>query len=139
MNIPAIGNDRALRNVLLGDTGYRLFTWDTYRTDRYGKSVLGYAFYEPGKDMPLFSGEDFHCAPGFPIDSDKALRSLLGFLTLKPGDTDPEFFADYTEEQRAFCERDAEQLQQWGFESCDVDDPEEWEAYCCFRDVEEGS
>lgn len=32
------------------------------------------------------------CAPGTPIDSDECLRNILGFLTLRPGNTDPDYF-----------------------------------------------
>jgi len=137
ITIPATDDDRVLRNVRLGETGYRLFTWDTYRTDRLGKSILGYAFFQPNQESPLFLGEDFACSPCHAIDSDTALRSLLGFLTLKPGDTDSEYFADYTEEQLAFCDGDAEELSQWSLEmSEDEESFAEWQAYCCFHDVE---
>lgn len=133
-SIPALDDDRVLRNVLLGNTGYRLLLWDTYKT-KWNKSLLGYALYEPGKDAPLFTGEEYGCAPGHAIDSDEALRALLGFLTLRPGDTDPEYFAEYTEAQRAFCDGDAEELSQWAFEESDVDRVEEWRDYCCFVDA----
>lgn len=103
---------------------FTLTTWDTGRTDEYGKSILGYrmtmtamertpiACVRPSgkKAIVLFEGEDFHCAPGYAIDGDKAIASLMGFLTLRPGDADPDYFADYTAEQRRFCEQHAETL-----------------------------
>ena len=62
-----------------------------------GKQNLKYYLFHEGK--LLFSGEDFKPSPIHDIDSIDSLVSLLGFLTLKRGDTDPEFFKDYTEEQ----------------------------------------
>jgi len=110
-----------LREVMLDDTGYVLVLWDTHRTDSYDKSILGYAFYEPagnGKLLPtpLFEGEDFAASPMDAIDSDETVRGLLGFLTLRPGDTDREYFASYTPEQMAFAEGPAEELQMFGME-----------------------
>lgn len=132
---------RVLRYVALGHTGYKLLTWDTGRPCRPGASQwgVGYRFTSPacqehadclastavgraclraraGNDVALFEGEDFGCAPGTSIDSDECLRSILGFLTLRPGDTDPDYFADYTEAQRAFAEGDAEDLVCWSID-----------------------
>lgn len=92
--------------------GYVLTTWDTGRTDSLGKSAVGYQFDDPHGET-LFEGEDFYCSPLHAIDSDEALRSLLGFLTLKPGDTDKEYFENYTPKQMAFAQGDAEYLQMY--------------------------
>ena len=40
---------------------YRLELYDTFRVDRYGKSVLAYRFFHRGR--PVFAGADFHCSP----------------------------------------------------------------------------
>ena len=103
-----------LRHVAL-EAGYELATWDTHRTDEMGKSVLSYRFTQNG--VTLFEGEDYHVAPSHAVDSDEALRALLGFLTLRPGDTDDEYFARYTPEQTAFAAGDAEMLQLYADES----------------------
>ena len=89
-----------------------LTTWDTFLSDSRGKSILRYRMvqHENGKAHVLFQGEDFHCSPMYAIDSDKALASLLAFLTLRPGDTDPEYFEKYTEKQLAYCALHAESL-----------------------------
>jgi hypothetical protein len=110
-----------LREVMLGDTGYVLVVWDAHRRGRDGKSVLGYAFYAPGASKPLFEGEDFS-TPGV-VDSDEVLRGLLGFLTLRPGDTDREYFASYTKDQLDFAETDAEELQMFAMEPDDEFEP----------------
>lgn len=122
IQIPPPDDDRRLRHVEID--GYELVLWDTHRTGyyvgRYGKSILGYAFGRKG-EAPIFIGEDFGCPPSYAVDSDASLRCLLGFLTLRPGDTDSEYFEKYTEAQKAFAEGDAEALQIWAME--EADDP----------------
>ena len=103
--IPAPDDPRILRHVAIGATGYRLLTWDTNRRDELGKSVLGYVF-GCAEQPRLFLGEDFSCSPGVPVDADATLRALIEFLTLCPGDTDPEYFDSYTMDQLAWCDSD---------------------------------
>lgn len=102
--------------------GYRLQTWDTYEQCKNGpQSRLAYRF--TGKDgLVLFQGDDFGCSPMAAIDSDDCLRSLLGFLTLRPGDTDDEYFDSYTPSQLKWAEECAEELSLWAME-----DPEDKE------------
>jgi hypothetical protein len=98
--------------------GFRLELFDTYRTDRYGKSVLGYEFYDHG--ALIFEGEDFHASPLHAIDGDEAVAGLLAFLSLRPGDTDPEWFEGYTPEQLAWVESGrAEEL---GYLQCELEE-----------------
>jgi hypothetical protein len=87
---------------------FRLVTWDTGRTGYGGKSLLGYLLTMDGR--ALFEGEDFGCSPMHAIDSDEAIEGLMGFLTLRPGDTDPDYFAGYSAEQLAYCAEHAEAL-----------------------------
>jgi hypothetical protein len=87
---------------------FELKLWDTYRTDRYNKSILAYELRDNG--TVIFEGEDFACSPCHAIDSDKCVASLLSFLSLRPGDTDPEYFESYTPEQMAWCRSRAEEL-----------------------------
>lgn len=86
--------------------------WDTHRLDSMGKSVLGYELRTHlGDDSSVtFTGDDFHCSPMHAIDSDDAVRALMSFLTLRPGDTDAEYFDGYTQEQMDFCRCHAEAL-----------------------------
>ncbi len=58
----------------------------------------------------LFEGDDFGPSPLHAIDSDASVRALMGFLTLRPGDTDAEYFDDYTDTQRDYCAQHAESL-----------------------------
>lgn len=74
-----------------------------------GKDRIGYRFYCMGK--LIFKGTDFGCSPMHAIDSLASMASLLSFLSLKPGDTDREWFATYNKRQLAFCQEYAEELQ----------------------------
>lgn len=96
---------------------FTLVTWDTGRIDGDGKSILGYEFRQHtaksgrhADTIVLFTGEDFCCSPLYAIDSDRCLATLLGFLTLRPGDTDTEYFDTYTAAQLAYCAEHAESL-----------------------------
>lgn len=85
---------------------FRLTMWDTYTTDHYGKSRLGYRMVSP-TGVVLFEAEDYCCSPLDAIDSDACVRGLLGFLTLQPGDIEDEYFESYSAEARAFSESHA--------------------------------
>jgi hypothetical protein len=89
----------SIRKVRHKESDMVLEVFDTFKTDNMGKSRLAYDFRKSGDEKPLFSGDDFFCGRFTAIDSDDCLVSLLGFLTLRPGDTDREYFDNYTEEQ----------------------------------------
>lgn len=63
-----------------------------------------------GKSVILFEGFDFGCSPQFSIDSDETIASIMNFLTLRPRDTDQEYFENYTPKQLAYCDEHAELL-----------------------------
>jgi hypothetical protein len=89
--------------------------WDTHRVDRMGKTTIGYRLGECPKGKTkskckiIFEGEDFHTPHS--ADGNQTVRGLMSFLTLKPGDTDAEYFKDYTPAQRAFARNHAEALE----------------------------
>jgi len=58
----------------------------------------------------IFSGADYGCPTHQAIDSDHCVEGIMGFLTLRPGDTDSDYFAGYTPEQVEFAETHAEAL-----------------------------
>ena len=99
---------------------FRLVTWDTGRTGYGGKHLVGYRLSESVGEpnavgnyaayTVLFDGEDFGCSPLHCIDSDQAVASVMVFLTLRPGDTDAEYFEGYTKRQLEFCSQHAEAL-----------------------------
>jgi hypothetical protein len=111
----------ALRYVLLGESGYVLFLWNTGRTNWIGQSCLGYVFWEPlPKKKPLFSGNDYFIGCFTCIDSEESLRGLVSFLSLRPGDTDDEYFKNYTDYQRQWAINHADDIMPW----TDQDEPE---------------
>lgn len=103
---------------------FRITTWDTHRTNNLGKCILGYELAMTSDhshhqsqhpmddvfDAILFTGEDFGCSPLHCTDSDNAVATLMGYLALRPGNTDAEYFANYTAEQLAYCDEHAETL-----------------------------
>jgi hypothetical protein len=88
--------------------GFRLSLYDPNRRDHLGKNVLAYRFTDHGK--LIFQGEDFACSPLHSVDSLETVYSLLTFLSLRSGDTDEEYFADYTPEQIEWRDSRAETL-----------------------------
>lgn len=95
---------QALRHVRL-ETGHTLRTWDTGAsrgTGMMARTRIGYELRSPAGAV-LFCGDDFAAGAAIAIDSDDALRGLCGFLFLRPGDTDREYFDGYTLEQLAFA------------------------------------
>lgn len=85
----------------------------TDRTDSRGCTYIGYELVEraPGEEpVVLFQGEDFCGSPMHADDSNETVASLMSFLTLRPGDTDADYFAEYTADQRAYCDEHAEAL-----------------------------
>lgn len=94
---------------------FTLYLYDLNFRDSAGRNAIGYrltskeyAKYPTAvfscltRDRAVFS----HCD----VDSDDAVKAVMGWLTLKPGDTDPDFFADYTPEQLAFASSHGETL-----------------------------
>lgn len=97
---------------------FRLGVEDTGIRGDYGKKVVAFdlVMIENGTETVLFEGDGAdsglhtHAAPL----SNEAIESVMGFLTLRPGDTDDEYFAKYTPAQREYAEAHAEML------SCEV-------------------
>lgn len=117
-DLPSVDDPNTLGAWWLDGTGYVLQTWDTGRRDARGQAVIGYAF-GIASHPPLFTGEDFSGSPSHSDDSEETVRCLLGFLTLRPGDTDADFFVGYTDAQLRFCETEAEYLSLWSTEADD--------------------
>jgi hypothetical protein len=91
---------------------FSLVMFDTYKLDNRGATLIAYKLtqHEKGKSLVIFEGSDFSSSPCHAIDSDDAVRGLLGFLTLRPGDTDPEYFEKYSPTQIVYCIQHAEAL-----------------------------
>lgn len=104
------------------------FCLTTYHTGlaRGGRERLSYRLTtrEEGRTRLLFAGDDYRPSRMHEADSDAAMLGLLEFLTLRPGDTDAEYFENYTEEQLAFARDHGEALY--------------FEATCRFEEAEDG-
>jgi hypothetical protein len=87
---------------------WKLRVYDLNKRNSLGKNVLGYEFYD--KKALIFKGEDFCCSPLHAVDSLNVVASILTFLSLCPGDTDAEYFEDYTQQQIEWRDQNAEML-----------------------------
>lgn len=87
---------------------FKLQVFDTGRRDWRGQSRLAYTFTDAGN--VIFESEDFAGSPLHADDSDATLAALLGFLSLRPGDTDREYFDRYTPEQLDWAMANGEEL-----------------------------
>ena len=100
--------------------GYYRLHMDCYTYDSMGKGVVKYALFEPFAKEPLFTGKDFHASPLHEPEGKHAMLSLMSFLTLQYGDTDDDYFKDYTTEQKLFAVSfECEQLK------CEISEREE--------------
>ena len=90
--------------------GYKLSLQSTCIRDEYDHTKVKYTFKSPNNEI-LFEGNDFGCPSQIKPESKESAIQLLGFLTLKPGDTDSDYFDNYTEAQLNFCNSsDCEEL-----------------------------
>jgi hypothetical protein len=93
--------------------GYELRLFDG-GTDSEGRDLLAYSFTD--RRFPdgrrLFTGADYRPSPLHAVDSLESIAGLLGFLSLREGDTDGEYFDTYNERQLAWRDSGrAEELQ----------------------------
>ncbi len=93
---------------------FTLLMWDENLPSHDGKTRITYQLWQVKTGTPckalLFEGNDFRCSPLDGIDSDDCVKILMGFLTLRPGDTDREYFQNYTPAQLEYCSQFAESL-----------------------------
>lgn len=69
---------------------------------------MSYKFWHRGQ--LIFSGDDFGCSPLHAIDSIECVASMLHFLSLRPGDTDKEYFDSYSPAQLEWANQWGEEL-----------------------------
>lgn len=72
------------------------------------KERMGYRFYTG--DTMIFEGVDFFVPLGMSRNMPRVALELLCFLTLREGDTDDEYFDDYTPEQLVWRDYYAEDM-----------------------------
>jgi len=109
---------RAVMRPYVDGPAFVLTMWDVNKRAPHGQHQCGYMLVHKGYGV-VFKGSDYGCAPMDCIDSERCVRGLLGFLTLKPGDTDPDYFADYTPAQLDFANQYGEVLSMY----CDEENP----------------
>lgn len=92
---------------------FTLETFDCGYCYRIQRDKIGYRLrqHDHGRTVVLFEGSDIGNSPMYCIDSDRTVAAVLVLLTLKPGDTDSEYFEHYTAAQLEFCDTHAEALE----------------------------
>jgi hypothetical protein len=90
-----------------------VFTLRMYEPTRWGRAGgerprIGYRLFMSGK--LLFEGDDYGPSQMHSWDGDESVEALMSFLTLRPGDTDADYFDKYTPGQLAYCSEHAEAL-----------------------------
>jgi hypothetical protein len=102
-------------NFRLTNAYFRLYLYDTFKDDSMGKRLLGYKLtmripkYDT-KHTTVFEGADIACSPLHAIDSDNAVKAVMGFLTLRKGDVESDYFENYNDIQKDFRDTYAESL-----------------------------
>lgn len=80
------------------------------QTDSMGKCRMAYQLMGLDNQV-IFEGDDFCASPMHSCDGIESALDLMGFLTLRKGDTDQDYFDSYTPQQLEFSEQNAEELQ----------------------------
>lgn len=102
-------------NTLMQRDGFKLTlnedndTFRLYDTETDDEGLIW------GED-PIFETADFRPGAMHSIDSDASVGSVLTFFSLQAGDTDSEYFEDYTERQIDWRDSRAEDLGSIAFE-----------------------
>ena len=104
-------HNRTCHFSISGGPSFKLTTWRSHIDPENNRKYLAYRLYMclEGKSTVLFKGNDYS-PPRVAPNSDESMSSLMGFLTLAPGDADDDYFQDYTKEQLDYCENYAEDL-----------------------------
>lgn len=100
---------------------FTLELWDLNQSDPEGRFAVGYKLIENSGTQggtahnhkrTIFECKEFACSVRMreAVDSDEAVASVLSWLTLRPGDTDADWFANYTPGQMDFANAHAEAL-----------------------------
>jgi hypothetical protein len=85
--------------------GFTLELWDTHVPTGSGylaHTLLAYRFSDRG--TVVFAGDRFAPPSGVCVDSDECVAAVLFWFTLKPGDTEGEFFESYSPLQMSWVE-----------------------------------
>ena len=89
-------------------------------------TAVAYRFWDLSPDWrarPVFTGPDWHPSVLHSVDGAESVRGLLVFLSLRPGDTDADYFVSYTSRQLAWRDARAEDLAPWALAPEETGDP----------------
>lgn len=76
-----------------------------------GKPVHRYRFWDyEFRSEPLFAGSDYQASPCYEPESLEAVADILGFFSVRRGDTDDAFFDKYTQTQLEWIDNWSERL-----------------------------
>lgn len=95
---------------------FTLEIFDPERSDKRGAPIILWRLkkHDYGKTSIVFDGlrepNKWRCSGWFSVDGDEAIECCLTFASLQPGDTDQEFFDDYSPEQLEFAHEHGETL-----------------------------
>lgn len=77
------------------DAGFVLAMWK--HSYRDGRTYIRYKLWDSGR--LIFRGTDYSPSPMHCIDGDLSVAGLLAFLSVGKGDTDSDYFREYTRAQ----------------------------------------
>lgn len=87
--------------------GFIVLIWSRYqpgiRLNNTEKHAYRLIDTEHGAD-PIFEGSTFGPSPMHAWNAPESFGALIAYLTLAPGDTDPDYFDAYTPDQLAWCQ-----------------------------------
>jgi hypothetical protein len=92
-----------------GNDVFKLEIEDTCESDSDGKPKVSYTLYNSANEI-IFSGSDIYAPCGSEVLTVATFKTVMGFLTLRLGDTDKDYFDEYTPAQIEFRDTHAEYL-----------------------------
>lgn len=98
--------------ILIWDSPYEDMQLAIKHSSYKDKGIMRRAYYSyilTHDGEHIFYGNDYSPSPG--ADDADIIGQLLDFLSLRKGDTDDEYFKDYTPEQLLWVEEYADELQ----------------------------
>lgn len=97
------------------ETGEQVYTL-TLEVAGYSQGCNHVKYSLSGNSGVIFEGSDLGVPSCQIAESKETAGSLLDFLTLQEGDTDDEYFENYTHRQLEFRDGPAEEVKFWGYE-----------------------
>jgi len=103
---------------------FRLELFSTTPTAAEDRPTVAYRFWDLSANAwrarPVFEAADWHPSILHAVDGTESVRGLLGFLCLRPGDVEANYFTSYTPRQLHWRDLRAEDLAWWASEPDDA-------------------